>query len=80
YNRYGYSSKEMDALLDNADHAKAGPERFAQYGKAEQIAVTEAGFIPQSYPKAMFLVRPTVKGIRLNVMGVLPLNTVEYTK
>jgi oligopeptide transport system substrate-binding protein len=80
YNRYGYSSKEMDAILDKADHAKAGPDRFAEYGKAEQIAVTEAGFIPQSYPKAMFLVRPTVKGIRLNVMGVLPLNTVEYTK
>jgi oligopeptide transport system substrate-binding protein len=79
-NRYGYANKDVDAILDKADHAKAGADRFAEYGKAEQIAVTEQGFIPQSFPKSMFLVRSTVKGVRHNVMGILPLNTVEYTK
>lgn len=79
-NRYGYSSTAVDAILDKADRMPNGPERYAEYGKAEQIAVTEAGFIPQTYPKNMFLVRSTVKGVRLNVMGVMPLNQVEYTK
>lgn len=80
YNRYGYSNKEFDAVLEKADKMKNGPERLAEYSKAEQMVVNDLGFVPLYFGKSMFLVRSTVKGVQYNAMGIMPLNHVEYTK
>lgn len=80
YNRYGYSNPEFDKIVDKADVMKPGPERFAEYSKAEQIAVDDVAWIPTTYPKSMFLVRSNIKGFKYNAMGILPLNYIEVGK
>ncbi len=77
YNRYGYGNPEFDAIVEKADVMPNGPERMAEYSKAEQIAISDGAWTPTTYPKNIYLVRPTVKGFSYNSMGVLPLNTVS---
>jgi len=76
YNRYGYANPEFDAMVEKADVMPNGPERMAEYAKAEQFAISDGAWTPLTYPKNIFLIRPTVKGFSYNSMGVLPLNTV----
>lgn len=80
YNRYGYSNKEFDAILDKADVAPPGPARLGEYSKAEQIAVTDAAWIPATYPKSVRLLKPYVKGFQYSAMGELRYNTIEIVK
>jgi ABC-type oligopeptide transport system substrate-binding subunit len=78
-NRYGYTNKDFDAILNKADHS-ATSDRMAQYSKAEQLAVTDAAWVPTTFGKSLFLVKPYIKGVRNNAMGILPLNTVTVNK
>lgn len=80
YNRYGYSNKELDAILDKADRMAPGEARIAEYSKAEQIAVTDAAWVPTTFAKSLWLVKPYVKGFRYNAMGIMPLNQVTVSK
>jgi oligopeptide transport system substrate-binding protein len=80
YNRYGYANKDFDAILDKADKMAPGAARFAEYSKAEQLAVTEAGFIPTHFGKSLFLVKPYIKGLEYGAMGILPLNHLSVNK
>lgn len=80
YNRYGYSNPEFDEILEKADRMPNGPERYAEYSKAEQMAVTDAAWVPTHFGKALYLVKPYVKGLRYNAMGIMPLNHVSIEK
>ncbi|MGE5672841.1 MAG: peptide ABC transporter substrate-binding protein [Mycobacterium leprae] len=79
-NNYNYSNKQFDAILDKADVAKPGADRYAMYGQAEQIAVTDAAWSPLYYNQQLYVVKSFVKGMQINGMGVMPLNHVSVNK
>lgn len=79
-NRVGWLNKDFDTILEKADKMPNGPARFAEYSKAEQIAINDSPWVPLYYQKQLWLVRPTVKGLWWNAMGIQQLNKVEITK
>ena len=71
-----YSSPEVDALLDRAgvepDEAKA----IELYRQAEQKLVDSAACLPLTFGRNYYLVKPDVKGYRVNPLGFAMLNEV----
>lgn len=80
YNRYGYNNTTFDGILDKADRMANGAPRYAEYSKAEQIAVDDVAWVPTHFAKSIWLVKPSVKGFKYNAMLVMPLNYVTVTK
>lgn len=65
-NNSHYSSAEFDALVDQADTMIGGwDERAALYNQAEQIAVTEVGWLPLFSGQVNVLMRDCIGGIQL---------------
>ena len=67
-----YSNAEFDKLVDQADVEPNLPSRLPLYQQAEQIALTEVGWLPLYFGKADLLIRPTVKGLVVTPQGVFP--------
>jgi oligopeptide transport system substrate-binding protein len=66
YNNGHWSSEEFDRLVEQADQLSATQsqdERFQLYRDAEQIAVSEVGWLPLYSPQVTLIIRPTVKGL-----------------
>ena len=47
-------------------------KRLGLYQQAEQIALTEVGWLPLFYGKADLLIRPTVSGLVVPPQGIFP--------
>jgi oligopeptide transport system substrate-binding protein len=67
-----YSNKQFDQLTDQADVETDATKRYQLYQQAEQIALTEVGWLPLYYGKADILIRPTVKGLVVTPQGIFP--------
>jgi ABC-type oligopeptide transport system substrate-binding subunit len=67
-----YSNPEFDKLVDQADVEPDLPKRLPLYQQAEQIALTEVGWLPLYYGKADLLIRPTVNGLVVTPQGIFP--------
>jgi len=73
-----YSNAEFDKLVDQADVEADLPKRLPLYQQAEQIALTEVGWLPLYYGKANLLIRPTVNGLVVTPQGLFP--KVDWSK
>jgi peptide/nickel transport system substrate-binding protein/oligopeptide transport system substrate-binding protein len=66
YNNGHWASEEFDRLVSQADQlsgAQGQRERFDLYRDAEQIAVSEVGWLPLYSPQVTLVIRPTVQGL-----------------
>jgi ABC-type oligopeptide transport system substrate-binding subunit len=71
-NNSHYSNPDFDKLVDQADVLNGDLQaRLKLYNQAEQIAVTEVGWLPLYTPKLNVLVKPYVKGIVFNGQGFI---------
>ncbi len=71
-NNSHYSNPEFDKLVDQADVLNGDLNaRLALYNQAEQLAVTEVGWLPLYSPKLNVLVKPYVKGVVFNGQGLI---------
>lgn len=75
-NVFGYSSWELDNLLDRAAVEQDSAARLAMYQQAEQIAVNEAPCLPLWFGVNYILVKPWVRGYELNPLGIPDLSQV----
>lgn len=67
-----YSNEAFDALVDEADVMTGDIEaRLALYNEAEQIAVSEVGWLPLFNPRLNVLVKPYVTGIVFTGQGLV---------
>ncbi len=73
-----YSNAEFDALVDQADVEPDLAKRLPLYQQAEQIALTEVGWLPLYYGKTNLLLRDTVQGLVVTPQGLFP--AVDWTK
>lgn len=73
-----YSNAEFDVLVDQADVEPDQTKRLPLYQQAEQIALTEVGWLPLYYGKANLLIRSTVNGLVVTPQGLFP--SVDWTK
>ncbi|MFM8320745.1 MAG: ABC transporter substrate-binding protein [Chloroflexota bacterium] len=68
-----YSNAEFDQLVDQADVEPNQTKRLPLYQQAEQIALTEIGWLPLFYGKGSYLLRSTVKGLVMTPQGIFPI-------
>ncbi len=73
-----YSNVEFDKLVDQADVETDQAKRLSLYQQAEQIALTEVGWLPLYYGKANLLMRATVSGLVVTPQGIFPKD--DWTK
>lgn len=64
-----------NALIHGADANANTPERLAQYQQAEQMLVTQVGWLPLDQPTAWWEVRPWVVNFSVAASGLTPLDT-----
>ena len=77
-NNYGeYSNPGVDALLEAAGVEQDSNSSLELYRQAEQMLVDDAACIPLSFGRNYVLVKPYVKGYKLNPMGFAMLNEVS---
>ena len=67
-----YSNAEFDKAVDQADVETDQTKRLALYKQAEEIALTEVGWLPLYYGKANLLIRSTVNGLVVTPQGLFP--------
>ncbi|MFC1961983.1 peptide ABC transporter substrate-binding protein [Chloroflexota bacterium] len=78
---YGeYSNATVDAVLDRAAVEQDYEQSLKIYQQAEQMMVDDAACIPLWFGQNYVLVKPYVKGYRLNPMGIASLNEVSIAK
>ncbi|HEX9028269.1 MAG TPA: peptide ABC transporter substrate-binding protein [Anaerolineales bacterium] len=73
-----YSNPQFDKLVDQADVETDSAKRLQLYQQAEQIALTEVGWLPLYYGKADILLRSSVQGLVITPQGILPKD--DWTK
>ena len=67
-----YSNAEFDKLVDAADiEVKDAAARLKAYNQAEQIAVTEVGWLPLFSPNANAMVKSYVTGLVFTGQGII---------
>ncbi|MFC2038617.1 peptide ABC transporter substrate-binding protein [Chloroflexota bacterium] len=76
YNYGGYGNAEFDALLEKAGSETDAEKSYELYRQAEQILVEDAACIPLWFGENYYLVKPYVKGYKLNALGIAMLNKV----
>ncbi|OBW63176.1 MAG: ABC transporter substrate-binding protein [Dehalococcoides mccartyi] len=70
YNSGDYSNPEVDALLVQAAATLDTEESMQLYAQAEQILINDAACLSFWFGKNYMLVKPYVKGYKLNAMGI----------
>ena len=70
YNNGDYSNPEVDALLAEAAATLDTEESMRLYAQAEQILINDAACLSFCFGESYILVKPYVKGYKLNAMGV----------
>lgn len=71
-NRTAFYNQKFDALCQQADGMKDGPERMDLYAQAEDIAIREAVWIPLYHPSEVVAVRKGITGFVSNPLGMQP--------
>ncbi|CAN5373127.1 ABC transporter substrate-binding protein [soil metagenome] len=75
-NKVYYSNPQFDALCREADTSLDEKKRLELYGKAEDIALQDAPYLPIYFQRDAELISPRVKGLRESAFGHLPHTTV----
>jgi len=75
-NIFGYSNPELDSLLDRAAIEQDNATRLTMYQKAEQMVVDGAPCLPLWFGANYILVKPYVRGYKLNPLGIPDLSQV----
>jgi oligopeptide transport system substrate-binding protein len=70
-NYTAYSSSEVTQILDQANVETDPSRRFDLYQTAERRIVQDAPLIPLYHDRQYFLVKPTVKGLKITPMGIV---------
>jgi oligopeptide transport system substrate-binding protein len=74
---YGeYSNPEVDALLESAAVEDNEDVSLELYRQAEQLLLNDAACIPLYFGRNYILVKPYVKGYKINDLGMVKLNEV----
>jgi len=76
YNNSNFSSKELDALLDQAAVEQDYDRRMSMYQQAEQLVVDQAPVLPLWFSRNYALVNPRVQGYSVDPLGVPRFNQV----
>ncbi len=71
-------NEDFDKLVDQADVEPDLPKRLPLYQQAEQIALTEVGWLPLYYGKANLLFSSKVHGLVVTPQGIFP--QTDWTK
>ena len=79
-NLFEYSSPELDALLDRAGVEPDDEARLGMYRQAEQEVVDAAPCLPLWFGENYILVKPDVKGYRLDPLGIPELSRVHLER
>jgi oligopeptide transport system substrate-binding protein len=77
YNYGGYANPDVDALLDKAGQEQDFNVSTALYQQAEQKLVDDAAALPLFFGQNYVLVKPYIKGYKLNPLGFVMLNNVS---
>jgi ABC-type oligopeptide transport system substrate-binding subunit len=80
FNECGYNNPQFEELLKQADQQTDPQKRLEMYGKAEQIALTDAPLLPIYHSVGYLLVKPYVKGLELSSSGIISLKDVYIVK
>lgn len=64
-----WKNADFDRLVTEAE-AKAGDERISLYNQAEQIAITDVGWLPLDHQAMAAVIPPQVHGVTLNGGGL----------
>lgn len=75
-NHWNYSNPQFDRLCREADGRQDQAPRLALYAQAEDIALQDAVVIPICYWETACLCSSRVKGLKSNLSGFLPYNSV----
>jgi len=78
YNYGGYSSPEIDALLEMAGVEPDYDLSLTLYQQAEQKLVDDAVCLPLWFGRNYILVKPYIRGYSLNPQGLAMLNSVSF--
>lgn len=73
----GYSSPQLDTLLDRAAVEQNPDTRLKQYQQAEQAVVDNAAVLPLFFGRSYVLIKPWVNGYALSPLGFPMLNKVS---
>jgi ABC-type transport system substrate-binding protein len=68
-NNGSWNNPEFDQTVIQAE-TKSGDERIALYNKAEQIAITNVGWLPLDHQTLAAIIPPLVHGVSLNGNGL----------
>lgn len=75
---YGeYSNSQVDAMLDAANIEPDKAKGLTMYAQVEEKLVQDAALLPISFGENFTLVKPYVKGYKLNPLGYAMLNRVS---
>lgn len=64
-NHSGYSSSQVDALLDSARAERDETRRIQLYRQAEQLIINDAPVVPLCNSRDYWLIKPYVNGVKL---------------
>ena len=76
YNSGHYSNPELDALLDQAAVEPDHSTRLTLYQQVEERMIDEAACLPLWFGTSYLLIRPYVKGYKLDAQGIPTLSEV----
>ncbi len=76
----GYSSSQVDALLQKAATETDAAARIQEYQQAEQTIVNDAAVLPLYYGRSYVLIQPYVHGYVLSPLGYARFNQISVTK
>jgi oligopeptide transport system substrate-binding protein len=62
--RYGYSNKELDALMAKADATVDFAEAVKLYSQAEDILLSDVPGAPMNHAENIYLIKPYLKGLK----------------
>ncbi|MCW5943710.1 MAG: peptide ABC transporter substrate-binding protein [Fimbriimonadaceae bacterium] len=78
HNSLNYSNPEVDRLCAAGDtFVGSEAERLKLYARAEDILLQDAPWIPLYFVKDGILIQPRVKGLRFNLFGAMPMDSVS---
>ena len=77
YNIGEYSNQEVDSLLQMAYREQDNEASLELYNQVEQMLVNDAACLPLWFGQSYTLIKPYVKGYRLNPLGFAMLNGVS---
>jgi ABC-type transport system substrate-binding protein len=75
-----YKNEEFDRVGRQADETLDPDERIKLYQQAEDILIQDVARVPLYFGRDSLLISPSVTGVRMNLMGLLPHTKVQVKR